>query len=116
MSKLFDLEERTFQFAKDVYLLCKKIKNKYLTNEYIDQVIRSSSSIGANYREANDALGKKDFTFRIRISRKEAKESTYFLRLMKDVEDTGFNSELDSLIQESVELTKIFSSIIEKSK
>ncbi|MDQ7817133.1 MAG: four helix bundle protein [Melioribacteraceae bacterium] len=116
MSKLFDLEERTFQFAKDVYLLCKKIKNKYITFEYVDQVIRASSSIGANYREANDALGKKDFTFRVRISRKEAKESTYFLRLMRDVEDTGFNSEFDNLIQESIELTKIFSSIIEKSK
>jgi four helix bundle protein len=59
---------------------------------------------------------KKDFIFRVRISRKEAKESTYFLRLMRDVEDTGFNSELDNLIQESIELTKIFSSIIEKSK
>ena len=59
---------------------------------------------------------KKDFTFRIRISRKEAKESIYFLRLMRDVEDTGFNSEFDNLIPESIELTKIFSSIIEKSK
>lgn len=116
MTKLFDLEERTFRFAKDVYLLCKKVKNKYITYEYINQVIRSSSSIGSNYREANDALGKKDFTFRIRISRKEAKESTYFLRLMRDVEDTGLDSELDKLIQESIELTKIFSSIIEKSK
>ncbi len=116
MSKLFDLEERTLQFAKDVYLLCKKVRNKYINYVYVDQVIRAASSVGANYREANDALGKKDFVFRIRISSKEAKESTYFLRLMKYVEDTGLDSEFDKLIQESIELTKIFSSIIEKSK
>ena len=116
MTKLFDLEERTFQFAKNVYLLCKKNKNKYITNEYINQLVRASSSVGANYREANDALGKKDFSFRIKISRKEAKESTFFLRLMKETEETGLDSEFDILIQESIELTKIFSAIIEKSK
>ncbi len=72
--------------------------------------------VGANYREANDALGKKDFVFRIRISRKEAKEKTCFLKLMKETEETCFESKFDILIQESIELTKIFSSIIVKSK
>ena len=113
MTKNFDLEERTYQFAKNVYILCKRIKNKFITYEYIDQVIRASSSVGANYREANDALGKKDFLFRIRISRKE---STFFLRLLKETEETGYDSEFDSLIKESIELTKIFSSILEKCK
>jgi four helix bundle protein len=116
MTKIFDLEDRTYQFAKDVYLVCKKIKSKYINNNYINQLIRSSASIGANYREANDALGKKDFSFRIRISRKEAKESTFFLKLMKEVENTGYETELERLIRESIELTKIFSAIIEKSK
>lgn len=116
MTKYFDLEERTYQFAKNVYILCNKIKNKYISNEYINQLVRASSSVGANYREANDALGKKDFSFRMRISRKEAKESTFFLRLMKETETTGLDSEFDRLIQESIELTKIFSAIIEKSK
>lgn len=116
MTKYFDLEERTYQFAKNVYILCKKIKNSYLSNEYVNQLVRASSSVGANYREANDALGKKDFSFRMRISRKEAKESTFFLRLMKETETTGLDSEFNLLIQESIELTKIFSAIIEKSK
>jgi len=116
MTKYFDLEERTYQFAKNVYILCNKIKNKYISNEYINQLVRASSSVGANYREANDALGKKDFSFRMRISRKEAKESTYFLRLLKETEKTDYDSEFDTLIQESIELTKIFSAIIEKSK
>ncbi len=75
--KPYDLEERTFLFAKNVAIFCKKLPKTSSNIEYIKQVIRASGSVGANYIEANEALGKKDFSMRIKISRKEAKESAY---------------------------------------
>ena len=79
------------------------------------QLIRSSGSVGANYIEANEALSKKDFVMRIKICRKEAKETAYWLRLIIDTNTDCFKSEGASLRQEAVELKKIFSSIITKS-
>lgn len=70
----FDLEARTTDFAKDVIRYCKKVKINPLNVRIIPQVVASAGSIGANYREANDALGKKDFVHRLKIARKEAKE------------------------------------------
>lgn len=81
-SKQYDLEERTFCFTKDVRLLVKQLPKTVANIEDGKQVIRSSGSIGANYIEANEALSKKDFVMRIKISRKEAKESRYWLRLL----------------------------------
>jgi four helix bundle protein len=79
--------------------------------------VRASSSVGANYIEANEALSKKDFIFRLRICRKEAKESAYWTRLiMESNEVTPEEKEGKALYQESVELKKIFSSIISKSE
>ncbi len=72
--------------------------------------------MGANYREANEALSKKDFVMRIKISRKEAKESAYWLRLIKETNDLKNADDAQKLIQEANELKKIFSSILEKSK
>jgi len=115
MNKIYDLEERTYSFAKDVYLICKKIKTQYISFEYINQVIRSSASIGANYIEANESLGKKDFTYRIKICRKEAKETAYWLRLLYESNENKLEK-LKELFDEAVELKKIFSSIAEKSK
>ena len=114
-SKQYDLEKRTMMFAKSVALFCKKLKKDIIATEYIKQVIRSSSSIGANYIEANESLSKKDFLMRIKICRKEAKETTYWLELIFKIIDNQ-DSELNQLIIEAIELTKIFSSIIEKSK
>lgn len=81
-SKQYDLEERTFCFTKDVRLLVKQLPKTVANIEDGKQVIRSSGSIGAKYIEANEALSKKDFVMRIKISRKEAKESRYWLRLL----------------------------------
>ena len=78
------------------------------------QLIRASGSVGANYIEAEEALGKKDFIMRIKISRKEAKESKYWLELIESKMDRI--KEKESLIQEAAELTKIFGAIVEKSK
>ena len=80
------------------------------------QVVRSSGSVGANYIEANEALSKKDFRMRIRIARKESKETRYWLRLVDTQEDAGLNAERDALIQESTELMKILSAILHKSE
>jgi four helix bundle protein len=113
--KVYDLEERTFIFAKDVCAFCKKIEKNLSNNEYHKQLIRSSASIGANYIEANEALSKKDFLMRVKISRKEAKESIFWLRLIKETNET-LNTQIDNLINESLQLKKILSSIIEKSK
>ncbi|MFZ6015756.1 MAG: four helix bundle protein [Patescibacteria group bacterium] len=57
----FDLEERTLEFAKRIIRLCKKLPRNTINQQLVKQIVRSSSSIGANYREANDSLGEKDF-------------------------------------------------------
>ncbi len=79
-------------------------------------MIKASGSVGANYIEANESLGKKDFLMRIKISRKEAKESAYWLRLINETNKLKNADEVLRLIQEADELKKIFSSILGKSK
>ena len=116
INKPYDLEERTFQFAKEVRLFIKTLEKTIANIEDVKQVVRSSGSVGANYIEANESLSKKDFVFRIKICRKEAKESAYWLRLI-DETNNQINKQLSNkLIQESIELKKIFSAIVEKSK
>jgi len=112
----YDLEDRTFQFAKDVRLFVKTLPKTTANFEDIKQVVRSSGSVGANYIEANESLGKKDFLMRIKNCRKEAKESVYFLGLMNETNELDNKLEDERLIQEATELKKIFPSIIEKSK
>lgn len=115
-SKPYDLEERTFQFAKAVTLYVKKLPKSPSNIEYGVQVVKAPGSVGANYREANEALGKKDFLMRVKISRKEAKESAYWLRLIVEINDGQYGGEGTELMNEAVELKKIFSSIISKSE
>lgn len=111
----YDLEDRTFEFAKQVRLLVKQVGKTTGNLEDGKQVIRSSGSVGANYIEANESLSKKDFLMRIKISRKEAKESQYWLRLL-DLEDTPELEETRStLIDEATQLMKIFGAIVTKS-
>ena len=114
MNKVYDLEERTFRFAKSIALFCKKLPKTTSNFEYIKQLIRSSGSIGANYIEANESLGKKDFQMRVKISRKEAKESAYWLRLIIEINTQEFRNEGLTLFQEAEELKKIFSSMVKK--
>ena len=113
--KPYDLEERTFQFARDVRLFVKALPYSISNVEDGKQLIKSSGSVGANYIEANESLGKKDFKFRMRISRKEAKESAYWLKLIKASNDFENKREVDELINEAIQLKKILSAIIEKS-
>ena len=113
---VYDLEERTFQFAKRVRLFVKTLPHTLANVEDSKQLIKASGSVGANYREANEALSKKDFLMRMRISRKEAKESIYWLRLINETNELKNSAEAKSLIQEATELKKILSAIIEKCK
>ena len=113
---VYDLEERTFNFARDVRFFVKKLPNSISNNEDIKQLVRSSGSTGANYIEANESFSKKDFVFRIKICRKEAKESAYFLRLILETNPEKLKDLALSLFNEAIELKKIFSAIIEKSK
>ncbi len=112
----YDLEERTFQFAKSIRKIIKTLPKTIANIEDGKQVVRSSGSAGANYIEANEALSKKDFLMRVRISRKEAKESAYWLRLINETNELDNKSEFRDLLQEAIELKKILSAIIEKSK
>lgn len=111
----FDLEIRTTNFAKSVIVFCKNLPKNSITNSLIDQLVRSSGSIGANYREANDALGKKDFLQHLKISRREAKESLHWLELLREAVPTA-NKEIGPLMTEADELKKILSAIIIKSE
>lgn len=112
----YDLEERTFHFAKDVRIFIQSLPKSIANFEDKKQLIRASGSVGANYIEANESLGKKDFLMRIKISRKEAKESEYFLRLIIETNKLPNEDEGKRLFNEAIQLKKILSSIIEKTK
>ena len=114
--KKYDLEERTLQFAIDCRLFLKKLPKTISNIEDGKQLVKSSGSVGANYIEANEALSKKDFNYRIKISRKESKESVFWLKIIKATNSTEFEKLNAILIQEADELKKIFSAILEKSK
>lgn len=114
--KKYDLEERTFEFARKVRAFTRSIPRTLENTEDVKQLIRASGSTGANYIEANESLSKKDFVMRIKISRKEAKESRLFLRLI-DPGDGNENQVLQrNLVQEAQELTNIFGAILRKSE
>lgn len=114
ISKKYDLEERTYNFALAVARYCKKLHRTISNLEYVKQVIRSSASPAANYIEANESLSKKDFLMRIKICRKEAKETTLWLKLIINTNVDQFSAEGNKLIDEANELKKIFSSILNK--
>jgi len=112
--KVYDLEDRTYQFALNCRFLVNKLTKTVSNIEDCKQLVKSSGSVGANYIEANESLSKKDFICRIKICRKESKESAYWLRLLKPLND-DYRENLNSLIKEAIELKKIFSSIISNS-
>ncbi len=108
-----DLEDRTLQCGKNIVRLCKEIKYNTVDNEIIRQLTRSGCSIGANYIEANEALSKKDRVHRLRISRKEAKETSYWLSILKD-SISEYEKEIVTLQDEVRQIRNILSSILEK--
>ena len=110
-TKQYDLEERTAKFGENVIGFCKTVKQDIITRPLISQLIRSATSIGANYMEANGASSKKDFKNKIFIAKKEAQETKHWLRmLIKCVPDR--EQEIMSLWKEAQELTLIFGKIV----
>ncbi len=109
----FDLEERTTNFAKRVIRLCKELPKNPINDRLTGQVVGSAGSTGANYREANDCLGNKDFLHRMKIARKEAKECLHWLELIEEA-NPAFKPRMQDLKQENRELKNIFSAIINK--
>jgi len=114
-NKQYDLEDRTFKFAYKIRSFVKKLPKSIANREDSCQVVRSSASIGANYIEANEALSKKDFVMRIKISRKEAKESRFWLKLLDTGDDDILDKEREMLFKEATELMMILSAIMRKS-
>ena len=114
-SKRYDLEERTFKFAENVRNFIRKLPKTLSNIEDMKQLVRASGSVGANYIEANESLSKKDFLLRIKICRKEAKESIFWLKLICAGSEKSVQKEQLRLINEGIELMKIFSAIMRKS-
>ncbi|MFA6169397.1 MAG: four helix bundle protein [Candidatus Margulisiibacteriota bacterium] len=112
---VFDLEERTTTFARAVIRLCKSLPRNPMNDRLTGQAVGSAGSVGANYREANDALGKKDFLQRMKISRREAKEIHHWLCLIEEANEYK-RQEIAPLLKESKELIKILSAIINRSE
>ena len=110
-----DLCERTYEFAKAVRQFVRLLPRTISNFEDVKQLVRSSGSVGANYLEAQEALSRKDFKYRVCVSRKEARESTYWLRLL----NTGSVSETEEsrqrLLAECGELVRILSAIINRT-
>jgi len=113
--KTYDLEERTREFAKNIRIFIKQLPRITANFEDSKQLIRSSGSVAANYIEANEALSKKDFQHRIKISRKEAKESILWLELMDVSRESDLLNKQQALIDEATQLMKIFSAIMRKT-
>lgn len=111
----YNLEERTAKFAEDVIKFVKKLKISVFNRSIIDQLIRSATSIGANYCEADDAESKKDFKHKIGICKKESRETKHWLRMLA-VSELEYKEQLKNLWTEAKELNLIFNAINNKLK
>jgi four helix bundle protein len=112
----YDLEERTYEFALGVRLFLKQRNWHQVNWSDVNQLLRSSGSVAANYIESQEALGGDDFIYRIRLCRKETRESSLWLRLLEDTTDLSDDqtSTLHALLSETKELSRIFTPIIKK--
>jgi len=114
-SKQYDLEDRTLQYSKKVIELCRELPVGDINRRLKDQLLRSATSIGANYREVNETDTKKDFKNRIRIAKKEAKETVYWLELLLEL-NSQFDYKIRLLLKETNEFVKILAAIYFKIK
>lgn len=115
-NKQYDLERRTQEFAKNCRDFLKILPKTISNIEDIKQLARSSGSVAANYIEANESLSKKDFAMRVKICKKESKETCLWLNLIDTREDPELDNTRKKLLDEATQLMKIFGAIIEKSK
>jgi len=112
-NKVYDLEERTAKFGETVIRFARTIKRDPINTPLLNQVVRSATSIGANYLEADDAESKKDFRHKIALCRKESKETKHWLRMIAAA-DPKQRDTVKPLWQEAKELNLIFGAILRK--
>ncbi len=110
----YDLEERTTKFGINIILFCKKINVNIITKPLINQIIKSGTSVGANYMEAIGANSKNDFRYKIFICKKESQETKHWLRMLSAA-DNDLKGSADILLKEAHELTLIFHKIAKSS-
>ena len=113
-AKKYDIADRTLNFARNIRQLIKSMLRTLINIEDGKQLVRSSGSVGANYLEACEALSKKDFLKHLKISRKEARESAYWIELI-EVEMSQESIRQD-LLSEARQLVKILTAIIIKTE
>ena len=113
--KIYDLEERTAKFGEYIIEFAKKVPKTVITIPLIQQLIKAGTSVGSNYCEADCAESRKDFEHKLGISKKEAKESKHWFRMISKAVPE-LKEEAKKLWQESNELQLIFITIIKKSK
>ena len=109
----YDLEERTLLFSKRIISFVQQLPRSVTNTEITRQLIRAAGAVGANYIEANESLGKRDFRMKVKISKKEAKESRYWLQLISC--SPNQKTEQTELIGEATELMNIFGAILRNS-
>src|SRR4026207_2028800 len=109
-----ELENRFEEYARKVRDFCKQLKWDIINTEYIKQAIRASASIGANYIEASDPLGKADEKMKIRIARRESKETIHFISLFLTYENMDLENQRKDLVDECMQIRKILSAILIK--
>jgi four helix bundle protein len=112
--KIYDLLERTEKFSLRVRDFCLRLKKDVINIQYIRQLVRAAGSVAANYIEANENLGDGDLKYRIKVCRKESKESKLWLKHVLTNGDVAFEKERSELIQEAFELENIFGAILKK--
>lgn len=113
--KIYDLEERTAKFGESVIMFVRNLEKNEVTKPLISQIIRSSTSIGANYMEADGAESGKDFKHKIALCKKEAKETKHWLRMISTAAPDS-KDDCRKLWKEAHELTLIFSAIINSAR
>ncbi len=109
----YDLEERTAKFGEAIIAFCKRVKSTPITMPLITQIVKSATSVGANYCEADDAVSKKEFRLKIATCKKEARETKHWLRMLAAADDS-LKQEARPLWQEAKELHLIFAAIWRK--
>jgi four helix bundle protein len=112
--KIYDLEERTTRFAESIRDFCLKLPKNTVNNEFVSQLLRAGSSSGANYIEANEGIGDKDFKMKIKTCRRESKEAAYWLRLVITDGSKPMEDKRAALRQEAREFVLIFTAILKK--
>lgn len=114
--KTYDLEERTAKFGENTIRFCRTVKQDTVTRPLVNQLVRSGTSIGANYMEANGASSKKDFVHKIYICKKEAQETKHWLRMLAHAASSNNEDEIRVLWKEAQELTLIFQKITSSAR